>query len=144
VGRRTVKRGSTRQVVNGKGFRLADEIGYIQDKAADHNGRVVPLTNLIRFCTSAGDAWLLDVANQLAARLAQDRDPQSGHLGEPIDSKTTRDLLRAAGGQEKFWAVARTNPKSYEHLVSSIAAASSIQVNLSMLSFLDQMGAPEG
>src|SRR5258708_32698076 len=38
VGRRTIKRGSARQVVDGKGFRLADEIAYIQDKAADHGG----------------------------------------------------------------------------------------------------------
>jgi hypothetical protein len=26
-------------VVSGKGFRLADEIRYIQDQAADHDGR---------------------------------------------------------------------------------------------------------
>jgi hypothetical protein len=31
VGRRTIKRGASRPVVDGKGFRLADEIGYIQD-----------------------------------------------------------------------------------------------------------------
>jgi hypothetical protein len=34
-----IKRGSRRQMVEGKGFRLADEIAYIQDKAADHDGR---------------------------------------------------------------------------------------------------------
>jgi hypothetical protein len=31
-----MKRGSARQVVAGKGFRLADEVRYIHDKAADH------------------------------------------------------------------------------------------------------------
>jgi hypothetical protein len=45
VGRRTIKRGSARQVVDSKGFRLADEIAYIQDKAADHDGRIVTIAN---------------------------------------------------------------------------------------------------
>jgi len=31
VGRRTIKRRSARQVVEGKGFRLADEIAYMGD-----------------------------------------------------------------------------------------------------------------
>ena len=43
MGRRTIKRGQARQVVDGKGFRLADEIAYIQDKAADHDGRIVTI-----------------------------------------------------------------------------------------------------
>jgi hypothetical protein len=41
-----------------------------------------PLTNLIRFCTNAGDAWLLDITDQLAARLAWDGDPEPIHLAE--------------------------------------------------------------
>jgi hypothetical protein len=32
--------------VDAKGFRLADEIGYIQDKAADHDGRIVTIGQL--------------------------------------------------------------------------------------------------
>ena len=80
--RRTIKRGSARQVVDGKGFRLADEIAYIQDKAADHDGRMVTIGRLILFSTDTGDAWLLDVTDQLAARLARDGDPDPIYLEE--------------------------------------------------------------
>ena len=82
MGRRTIKRGSARQEVDGKGFRLADEIRYIQDKAADHDGRMVTIGRLILFSTDTGDAWLLDVTDQLAARLARDGDPEPIHLEE--------------------------------------------------------------
>ena len=82
VGRRTIKRGSARQVVDAKGFRLADEIGYIQDKAADHDGRIVTIGTLILFSTDTGDAWLLDVTDHLAARLARDGDPEPIYLEE--------------------------------------------------------------
>jgi len=82
VGRRTIKRGSGRQIVDGKGFRLADEVRYIQDKAADHDGRMVTIGQLILFSTDTGDAWLLDITDQLAVRLARDGDPEAIHLEE--------------------------------------------------------------
>ena len=82
MGRRTIKRGSARQVVDGKGFRLADEIAYIQGKAADHDGRIVTIGQLILFSTDTGDAWLLDVTDHLAARLARDGDPEPIYLEE--------------------------------------------------------------
>ena len=82
MGRRTIKCGSARQMVDCKGFRLADEIRYIQDKAADHDGRMVTIGQLILFSTDTGDAWLLDVTDQLAARLARDGDPEPIHLAE--------------------------------------------------------------
>jgi hypothetical protein len=69
-------------MVDGKGFRLADEIRYIQDKAADHDGRIVTIGQLILFSTDTGDAWLLDVTDHLAARLARDGDPEPIHLEE--------------------------------------------------------------
>ena len=82
MGRKTIKRGSNRQVVDGKGFRLADEIRYIQDKAADHDGRIVAIGQLILFSTDTGDAWLLDVTDRLAVRLARDGEPESIYLEE--------------------------------------------------------------
>ena len=82
MGRKTIKRGSNRQVVDGKGFRLADEIRYIQDKAADHDGRIVAIHQLILFSTATGDAWLLDVTDNLAVRLARDGEPESIYLEE--------------------------------------------------------------
>src|SRR5438445_13462542 len=66
-----MKRGSGKQWVEGKRFRLADEVRYIQNKAAGHDGRVVTLGQLVRFSTDSGAAWLLDVPDQLAARLAR-------------------------------------------------------------------------
>jgi hypothetical protein len=61
VGTRAIKRGKASQLVDGKDFRLADEIRYIQEKAADHT----------LFSTETGDAWLLEVTDKLAARLAR-------------------------------------------------------------------------
>ena len=82
MGRRTIKRESAKRWVDGKGFRLADEVRYIQGKAADHDGRIVVLGQLVLFSTETGDAWLLDVAYQLAARLARDGDPEPIYLEE--------------------------------------------------------------
>lgn len=86
VGARAIKRGKASQVVDGKGFRLADEIRYIQDKAAEHDLRMVTIGQLILFSTETGDAWLLDVTDHLAARLARDGDPEPIHLEETVTS----------------------------------------------------------
>src|SRR5208283_1328659 len=82
VGRRTSKSGAGKQWVEGKHFRLAEEVRYIQSKAADHDSRVVAIGQLILFSTETGDAWLLDVTDKLAARLARDGDPEPIHLEE--------------------------------------------------------------
>ena len=82
MGTRAIKRGKASQVVDGKDFRLAKEIRYIQQKAADHTLRMVTIGQLILFSTETGDAWLLDVTDKLAARLASDGDPEPIHLEE--------------------------------------------------------------
>ena len=82
VGSKAIKRGKASQVVDGKDFRLAEEIRYIQDKAAEHDLRMVTIGQFILFSTETGDAWLLDVTDKLAARLARDGDPESIHLEE--------------------------------------------------------------
>jgi hypothetical protein len=69
-------------VVDGKNFRLADEVHYIQDRAAEHDGRIVTIAQLILFSTETGDAWLLAPSEQLAARLARDGDPEPVHIEE--------------------------------------------------------------
>ena len=78
--------------MEGKDFRLAKEIKYIQHQAAKHDGRFVTIgplvffsteTGDVFFSTETGDAWMLEPANQLAARLARDGDP------EPIDFQET-------------------------------------------------------
>lgn len=82
MGTRAIKRGKASQVVDGKDFRLAEEIRYIQDKAAEHDLRMVTIGQLILFSTETGDAWLLDITDKLAARLARDGDPEPIHLEE--------------------------------------------------------------
>ena len=69
-------------MVDGKSFRLADEVRYIQRRAADHSGRVITIGQLILFSTETGDAWLLDPADLLAAPLARDGDPELIHIEE--------------------------------------------------------------
>jgi len=82
VGRKTIKRGAGKRAVEGKDFRLADEIDYIQCRAAEHDGRFVTVGPLILFSTDTGDVWLLDPADHLAARLARDGDPEPIYFEE--------------------------------------------------------------
>jgi hypothetical protein len=83
MSRRTNKKlGAGQHWVEGKDFRLADEVRYIQNKAAEHDGRVVSVGQLVLFSTDTGDAWLLDVTDQLAAPLARDGNPEPIHLEE--------------------------------------------------------------
>ena len=69
-------------MVDGKSFRLTDEVRYIQRWAADHTGRVISIGQLILFSSKSCDAWLLDPSDQLAARLARDGDPEPIHIDE--------------------------------------------------------------
>jgi hypothetical protein len=82
MGRRSIKRGPGKRWVEGKSFRLADEVRYIQDKAADHDSRVISFGQLVLFSTETGDAWLLDVSDQLAVRVARDGSPEPIQLEE--------------------------------------------------------------
>jgi hypothetical protein len=59
-----------------RGGYLADEVRYIQCRAAEHDGRFVTVGSLALFSTDAGDALLLDPEDHLAARLARDGDPE--------------------------------------------------------------------
>jgi hypothetical protein len=68
--------------VEGKSFRLADEVRYIQRRAAAHDGRIVTIGQLILFSTESGDAWLLDPADRLAARLAREGESEPIHIEE--------------------------------------------------------------
>ena len=81
-GRKTAQRGPGKRIVEGKSFRLADEVRYIQRRAADHDGRIVTIGQLILFSTETGDAWLLDPTDRLAARLARDGESEPIHIEE--------------------------------------------------------------
>jgi hypothetical protein len=81
-GRKPIRRGPGSRIVEGKSFRLADEVRYIQRRAADHDGRIVTIGQLVLFSTETGDAWLLDPADRLAARLARDGESEPIHIEE--------------------------------------------------------------
>ena len=68
--------------MDGKDFLLAGEIEYIRSRAAEHDGRLVTVGPLVLFSTETGDAWLLDPADHLAARVARDGDPEYVHFEE--------------------------------------------------------------
>ena len=76
MGRKTFKRGRGRRAVAGKDFHLAEEIAYIQHRAAMREARFVTIGPLVLFSTDTGDSWLLDPADRFAARLARDGDPE--------------------------------------------------------------------
>jgi hypothetical protein len=82
VGRRKSKNRTERRWLTGQSFRLADEVRYIQRRAAEHDGRVVTIGPLVLFSTDTGDAWVLDPAEQLATRLARDGAPLPVHIEE--------------------------------------------------------------
>ena len=81
-GRKTIRRGPGQQIVAGRDFRLANEVRYIQRQAAHQHGRIVTVGQLILFSTETGDAWLLDPADGLAARLARDGESEPIHIEE--------------------------------------------------------------
>jgi cell division topological specificity factor MinE len=76
------KRGGDERMVDGKNFRLADEVRYILGRAAEHDLRIVTIGQIILLSTETGDAWPLDPSDQLAARLAHDGDPEPFHIEE--------------------------------------------------------------
>lgn len=82
MGRKTIQRGLGKRPIDGKDFQLAEEIRYIQRRAAEHDGRWVTIGPLALFSTETGDAWLLDPRDHLAARLARDGDPEEIYFEE--------------------------------------------------------------
>ena len=80
--RDTVRRGPGKQFVEGARFRITDEVRYIQRRAADHDGRIVTIGQLVLFSTNTGDAWLLDPADSLAARLARNGETEPIRIEE--------------------------------------------------------------
>jgi hypothetical protein len=76
------KRRPGQRLVDGKSFRLADEVRYIQRRAAKYDSRIVTIGQLLLFSSETGDAWLLDAADNLAAPLARDGEPLSVDIME--------------------------------------------------------------
>ena len=81
-GRKPSKRGPGPRSVAGQSFRLADEVRYIQRRAAAGDSRIVSIAQLVLFSTQTGDAWLLDRTDRLAARLARGGESEAIHIEE--------------------------------------------------------------
>jgi hypothetical protein len=74
--------GSDRRGVEGRDFRLGDEVRHIQRRAAERDSRVVTIGPLLLFSTESGDAWILDPADRLATRVAEAGDPRPARIEE--------------------------------------------------------------
>src|SRR4026207_2139508 len=97
-GRKTIKRGAGKRIVEGKSFRLADEVRYIQRRAADYDSRIVTIGQLILFSTKTGDAWLLDPADPAVQRTLSPPKPGVAGRPAPADQSAAR---RAREGESE-------------------------------------------
>jgi hypothetical protein len=82
MNRNRSKLGPGKRVMRGRDFKLAEEIKYIRRRAAENDMRFVTVGPLIFFSTETGDAWLLDPADHLAARLARGGSPEDIYFEE--------------------------------------------------------------
>ena len=79
---RKIRHEATTARLSRDSLHLAKEVRSIQRRAADHDGRIVTIGALVFFSTETGDAWMLEPAEQLAARLATDGNPLPVHIEE--------------------------------------------------------------
>ena len=79
---RKIRSAPGRQRLPRESLRLAKEVRSIQHRATEHDARIVSIGPLVLFSTDTGDAWILDPADQLAARLARAGDPLSVYVEE--------------------------------------------------------------
>ena len=87
--------GSDRRWIEGKDVHLADEIRYIQQRAAERDTRIVTIGPLLLFSAESGDAWMLDPADRRATRLAEAGNPRLARVEETEESF-------AVGGQGRY------------------------------------------
>ena len=65
---------------------LIKEVDYIIDRSRNQDSRVVALGSLILFSTTTGDAWILDMNDDLALNLAKDGERLSFSITETRES----------------------------------------------------------
>ena len=85
MGRLKIKRRAGKQHVDGKTFRLVDEVRYMQSRAAERDSRIVVIDRLLLFSTETGDGWILDPSDRLATPIARGGDSLPVHI-EDTDS----------------------------------------------------------
>lgn len=96
MGRKKIRGGPGRREIAAEDFHLADEIRYIQCRAAEYDARLVTIGPLALFSTDTGDAWLLDPGDHLAARIAKDGVPEPIHFEETETNFTIDPTARIA------------------------------------------------
>src|SRR6202140_1924347 len=79
---RKTRHESTTPRLSRDSLHLAKEVRSIQRRAAEHDGRIVTIGPLVFFSTDTGDAWMLEPADQLAARPAAGGDSVPVHIEE--------------------------------------------------------------
>jgi hypothetical protein len=72
--------------VDGTKWRLADEVRYIQRRAAEYDSRIVTIGPLVLFSTQTGDAWVLDPADHLAMPVAREGESLPVRMAETATS----------------------------------------------------------
>lgn len=82
MGRKRLKRRLGKIGLAAKDFNLGNEIAYIRRRGEERDGRWVEVGPLAFFSTETGDAWILDPAGRLAARLARDGAPEDFYFEE--------------------------------------------------------------
>ncbi len=88
MARRSRKQGHDTRLVDGARWRLADEVQYIQRRAAEYDSRIVTVGQLVLFSSETGDAWVLDPAEQLATPVAQAGEPLPVQIEDTAKSFT--------------------------------------------------------
>jgi hypothetical protein len=71
----------------------------------------VTIGPLVLFSTAGGDAWLLDPADHLATRIAQDGDPLPVHIEETKPRVAERDAGAASTSSSRRMGTAREPPE---------------------------------
>ncbi len=88
MGRMRFTRGLGKRKLARRDFVLAEEIGYIQRRAAECDGRIVAIGQVVLFSTDTGDAWMLEAGGESAAPLARQGIPQDPVIEETDETFT--------------------------------------------------------
>jgi hypothetical protein len=78
------------QVVRGEDFSLKKELDYITQAASRGDGRIVTVGALVLFSTCDGDAWVLDVEDNLALCLMREFDRRDPEIHETATNFSIR------------------------------------------------------
>src|SRR5260370_24087811 len=112
---RKTRHESTTPRLSRDSLHLAKEVRSIQRRAAEHDRRIVTIGPLVFFSTDTGDAWMLEPADQLAARLAAGGDPLPVHIEEtkPATPSAGKD---ATESRDSCSSTKTTAPTDYSQL----------------------------